>query len=412
MIKKLLSSILISLLFITNVYAQDTNVTINVNNNVASITLSGLTKDIHALQLDIVNQNNNNDVNFTPSYNFTYSNIVQKGNTISILIDNRLSLTENGTLNVGTLTFKDKPNLSKNVQIELVNLDENLKGNKTSITATINEGNTDTTTNNNDTTTETTTNNNDTTTETTTYNNSYNNNNSNNSSGNSSGSSGGGANIGTPSDNKTENITNSNNNQNKPNGNIDINTMYPVIKQSNFNDINNHWASTPIKYLADRGIINGMNDNTFAPNNNITRAEFITLLAKMDNINVNNHKAQNFTDVPANAWFNPYVDWAAKNGITSGTTATTFAPNDNITREQMAVMIERFANYKNFKLDSNKEKINFKDNANISSYASSSVSKVQQAGIINGRPDGSFAPKANATRGESAQMIYTTLTIQ
>lgn len=420
MIKKLLSSILISLLFITNVYAQDTNVTINVNNNVASITLSGLTKDIHALQLDIVNQNNNNDVNFTPSYNFTYSNIVQKGNTISILIDNGLSLTENGTLNVGTLTFKDKPNLSKNVQIELVNLDENLKGNKTSITATINEGNTDTTTdtttNNNDTTTETTTNNNDTTTETTTYNNSYNNNNSNNSSGNSSGSSGGGANIGTPSDNKTENITNSNNNQNKPqnkpNGNIDINTMYPVIRQSNFNDITNHWASTPIKYLADRGIINGMNDSTFAPNNNITRAEFITLLAKMDNINVNNHKAQNFIDVPANAWFNPYVDWAAKNGITSGTTATTFAPNDNITREQMAVMIERFANYKNFKLDSNKEKINFKDNTNISSYASSSVSKIQQAGIINGRPDGSFAPKANATRGESAQMIYTMLTIQ
>lgn len=390
MIKKLLSSILITLLFVTNVFASDTTLSIDINNNIATIKLTGINKNIHALQLDIIDESGNTNIGFNTSKKFNYSivkeNTENGKTTISIVLDNSSSLTENGTLDVGTLTFKNKPNLSKNATLELVNLDEGLKGQSENIIANINIKN-DT----------------DNQTESTTSSNSS--------------SSGGGANVGNSSDNKTESTTQDTNkkedNNNKNDSNkIDINSMYPVIKQSNFKDTANHWANEPIKYLADRGIINGMNDNQFAPNNNITRAEFITLLAKMDNIDINKYKAENFTDVPANAWFNPYIDWAAKNGITSGTTANTFAPNNNITREQMAVMIERFCNYKNFSLNNNKPQINFTDTNNISSYASSSVAKVQQAGIINGRPDGSFAPKANATRGESAQMIYTMLTIQ
>lgn len=390
MIKKLLSSILITLFFVTNVFASDTTLSIDINNNTATIKLTGINKNIHALQLDIIDESGNTNIGFNTSKKFNYS-IVKENNengktTISIVLDNSSSLTENGTLDVGTLTFKNKPNLSKNATLELVNLDEGLKGQSENIIANINIKN-DT----------------DNQTESTTSSNSS--------------SSGGGANVGNSSDNKTESTTQDTNkkedNNNKNDSNkIDINSMYPVIKQSNFKDTANHWANESIKYLADRGIINGMNDNQFAPNNNITRAEFITLLAKMDNIDINKYKAEIFIDVPANAWFNPYIDWAAKNGITSGTTANTFAPNNNITREQMAVMIERFCNYKNFSLNNNKPQINFTDTNNISSYASSSVAKVQQAGIINGRPDGSFAPKANATRGESAQMIYTMLTIQ
>ena len=391
MIKKLLTSILITLLFTVNVFASNTSVSIDINNNVANIKLIGINENIHALQLDIIDENGNTGIVFEPSQKFTYNFFTETNEngktTMSIVIDNGGSLTQNGTLDIGSLIFKNKPNLNETVKLELVNLGDSLKGESSEIKAniTIKEDSTETTT-------------------------------SSNNSNSGSSSSGGGANIGT-SDNKTEVTTQDTNNQetkpeDKPAANIDIEKMYPVIRQSNFSDTANHWANEPIKYLADRGIINGMNDNTFAPNNNITRAEFITLLAKMDNININKYKADNFTDVPSDAWFNPYVDWASKNGITSGTSETTFAPNDNITREQMAVMIERFANYKGFKLDNNKEQINFTDNTNISSYAISSVSKVQQAGIINGRPDGSFAPKSNATRGESAQMIYTMLTIQ
>lgn len=391
MIKKLLTSILITLLFTVNVFASNTSVSIDINNNVANIKLTGINENIHALQLDIIDENGNTGIVFEPSQKFTYNFFTETNEngktTMSIVIDNGGSLTQNGTLDIGSLIFKNKPNLNETVKLELVNLGDSLKGESSEVKAniTIKEDSTETTT-------------------------------SSNNSNSGSSSSGGGANIGT-SDNKTEVTTQDTNNQetkpeDKPAANIDIEKMYPVIRQSNFNDTANHWANEPIKYLADRGIINGMNDNTFAPNNNITRAEFITLLAKMDNININKYKADNFTDVPSDAWFNPYVDWASKNGITSGTSETTFAPNDNITREQMAVMIERFANYKGFKLDNNKDQINFTDNANISSYAISSVSKVQQAGIINGRPDGSFAPKSNATRGESAQMIYTMLTIQ
>lgn len=376
--KKLLSSLLITLLFTANVYAADAKVNIDVNNNNANITVNSLDSNVHSLQLDITVENGGGNVDFEPAQKFNYVKKIQKGNTISILIDNGDSLTENGNLNVGTLKFDSKPTLSENVKLEVVNLDKNLQGQNSDIKANVKKDNTE----------------------------------SNSSSGGGSSSSGSGANIGSSNNNTENNNENTNKQENKPSSNIDINTMYPIVRQSNFSDTASHWANEPIKYLADRGIINGMNDTTFAPNNNITRAEFITLLAKMDNIDINKHKAENFTDVASDAWFNPYVDWAAKNGITSGITADKFAPNDNITREQMAVMIERFANYKNFSLNNNKEKIDFTDNSNISSYAASSVAKVQQAGIINGRPDGSFAPKANATRGESAQMIYTMLNIQ
>lgn len=392
MIKKLLFSILITFLFVTNIFASSLSISININDNVANIKLSGIDKKIHALQLDIIDENGNLNTVFTPSKNFEYSTIKEKNQngktTISIIIDNKVSLTEDGKLNIGTLTFKNKPNLKENVKIELVNLKDNLQGQILDIKANI-TNNSENGASSSESNTESTTNS--------------------SSSNTSTGSAPSGANIGI-SENKPEM---SNQNTNKPNNtNSNITELYPIIRQSNFNDINNHWANNSIKYLADRGIINGMSDNIFAPNNNITRAQFVTLLAKMDNIDINKFKSQNFNDVQADSWFNPYVDWAYKNNITSGINKNNFAPNDNITREQMAVMIERFATYKNFKLDNNKEQINFTDSSNISSYAIESVTRVQKAGIINGKPDGSFAPKDNATRAESAQMIYTMLTIQ
>lgn len=384
MIKKIISSIIISLLFITNVFAADASVSIEIyNNKTATITINGIDNSFKALQLNLTDKNGNTNINFKPNSNFTYNYIAEKkesGQTlISIVIDNNGSLTQNGSLNVGTLTFSSSPNLSSDMSLELVDVDDSSKSTTINVTATITK-----------------------TEDTSSSDNSF---------------SGNGANVGTSSDektdaNKNENQQNNTENNNDSTNKIDINSMYPVVRQSNFSDINTHWANQPIKYLADRGIINGMSDSQFAPNNNITRAEFVTLLAKMDNINESEYKSENFTDVASDAWFNPYVDWASKVGITSGVSSTSFAPNANITREQMAVMIERFCEYKGFNLNNNKEEIVFTDSTNISSYAQSSISKVQQAGIINGRPDGTFAPKDNATRAEGAQMIYTMLTIQ
>ena len=393
MIKKIISSIIITLLFVTNVLAADTTVSINIDNKVANIKLDGISDNIHALQLNLTDENGNTDIKFTPFKSYTYSYINEKNEngktTISLVLDNSGVLTENGTLNIGDLTFNNTPKLSNKVSLELVNLNDDLTGNTLDLTANITIKEED---------------------------NSNNNNNGNNNSNNNV-FSGGGASVNSPSSDEKTEVTTQNSNQeentNNQNNNskIDIDSMYPIVKQSNFSDINTHWASDSIKFLADRGIINGMSNTEFAPNNNITRAEFITLLAKLDNINENKYKTENFTDVPSNAWFNPYVDWASKTGITSGTSNATFAPNDNITREQMAVMIERFCEYKQFSLNNNKEVINFTDNSHISSYAQNAVTKVQQAGIINGRTDGSFAPKDNATRAEAAQIIYTMLTI-
>ena len=394
MIKKIISSIVITLLFATNVLAADTTVSINIDNKVATIKLDGISDNIHALQLNLTDENGNTDIKFTPFKSYTYSYINEKNEngktTISLVLDNSGVLTENGTLNIGDLTFNNTPKLSNKVSLELVNLNDDLTGNTLDLTANITIKEED---------------------------NSNNNNNGNNNSNNNV-FSGGGASVNSPSSDEKTEVTTQNSNQEENtnnqdnNSNIDIDSMYPIVKQSNFSDINTHWANNSIKFLADRGIINGMSDTEFAPNNNITRAEFITLLAKLDSINENKYKTENFTDVPSNAWFNPYVDWASKTGITSGTSNATFAPNNNITREQMAVMIERFCEYKQFSLNNSKEVINFTDSSDISSYAQNAVTKVQQAGIINGRTDGSFAPKDNATRAEAAQIIYTMLTIQ
>ena len=405
MIKKILCSILMTLLHATNVFASNVSAEITVYNNTAKIILSGIDKNIHALQIDLIDKNANTNIIFAPIDSFSYNKVLEKqqnGQTvISIVLDNKNKpLTTNGTLNVGILSFTGKPNLSETLQIELVDLNESLEGKKATVVANINiEDSGDSGDNGNNgsgsgngnngggveigstTTSTTTTTTTEPTTETTTQN------------------------VGEKDQNKPTLVTN-------PDGSINIDAMYPVIKEVEFKDTANHWANEPIKYLADRGIINGTGEGTFEPNDKITRAQFITLLAKMDNINIDKYKTTSFKDVPEDAWFNPYVDWATEAGITSGIGDGNFAPNSNITREQMAVMIERFCQYKNFKLESNKQPVTFSDDNNISSYAKDAVAKVQQAGIINGRTDGSFAPKANATRAESAQMIYTMLTIQ
>jgi len=176
--------------------------------------------------------------------------------------------------------------------------------------------------------------------------------------------------------------------------------VQPVVKQVFSDMAKDHWARPAVEYLYDLGIINGRTDSEFAPDENITRAEFIKILVCVKNVNLVYEKSE-FSDVAEDAWYAPYVNSAYVNNITSGYDDGTFKPNQKITREDMATMIFRMAGYQD-----TEETPSFNDAESISSYAKSAVAVLNKMGIVNGMDANNFAPKNSATRAQAAQIIY------
>ncbi|HHW48683.1 MAG TPA: hypothetical protein GXX14_08730 [Clostridiaceae bacterium] len=171
-----------------------------------------------------------------------------------------------------------------------------------------------------------------------------------------------------------------------------------------FSDVSG-WATDYITYLAAREIISGIGDGKFAPNVNIKRCEFVKMLAGIAGADVSVYSGSKFKDVKSSDWFAPYVAWAAEMEIVFGVGNGMFAPYDDISRQDMAVMIDRFAIYVNYSLPEVTAEVTFSDNDSIKSYALEAVKRLQRAGIISGMSDGTFAPTKGATRAESAKML-------
>ena len=172
-----------------------------------------------------------------------------------------------------------------------------------------------------------------------------------------------------------------------------------------FTDIHNHWAADNILFAASRGLLSGTSDTTFSPNPGMTRGMFVTALGRLAGINPDSYKTGKFTDVKADAYYAPYVNWAAQNGIVESVTATTFAPDTNINREQMAVIMANYAKKLGYDLPKTLQAVTFADNAQISSWAKNAVRTMQQAGILSGKNGNKFDPKGTATRAEVATVL-------
>ncbi len=173
-----------------------------------------------------------------------------------------------------------------------------------------------------------------------------------------------------------------------------------------FTDLTGHWAAAEIGTAVKLGIASGMSPTEFAPDRNITRAQFTTLLTRALGMQNTASLQSRFSDVPADAWYFDAVNSAADAGLVSGYSPTTFGPDDLITREQMAVMISNALAYKNKKVSSNASVLEkFKDRGEVSSWAVSGVSTAVQQGIITGRSADTIAPRFNATRAEGTAMI-------
>ena len=172
-----------------------------------------------------------------------------------------------------------------------------------------------------------------------------------------------------------------------------------------FTDITGHWAADNILFAASRGLLSGTSDTTFSPDTGMTRGMFVTALGRLAGINPDSYQTGKFTDVKADAYYAPYVNWAAQTGIVEGVTATTFAPDTNINREQMAVIMKNYAAKLGYDLPQTLKAVTFVDNTQISSWAKDAVKSMQQAGILAGKNENKFDPKGTATRAEVATVL-------
>ena len=169
-----------------------------------------------------------------------------------------------------------------------------------------------------------------------------------------------------------------------------------------FDDISIPWAQEYIEVLASRHIIKGIDDDTFLPNNNITRAEFATLLVRALDLKATNTSVV-FGDLAKGSWYEESVMVAASHGIVKGFN-NEFDPNGQITREAMATMIVRALKLVDLENEYLPGEVQFKDE--ISDWASEYVSIAYKQGIVKGLSDEQFGSGQSATRAQAAVMIY------
>ena len=187
-------------------------------------------------------------------------------------------------------------------------------------------------------------------------------------------------------------------------------TMASAAGSDKFTDVpSDSWYKQYVDFVVDNGYMNGVSSTKFAPNDNLTRAMFATILARYDGATVDNSKATAFSDVAVNQWYTGSIAWANEKGIVKGTGSGKFSPEANITRQDLCVMVERYITY----VESTTDKVHvtpgvaktFTDEGQIASYAKSAMDKAVIHGLIFGYPDGSVRPTQNITRAECAAII-------
>ncbi len=185
-------------------------------------------------------------------------------------------------------------------------------------------------------------------------------------------------------------------------------SVYETKNPKDFSDVSGHWAAAPIKFVTERELFLGTGSDTFSPENGMTRAMFATVIGRLYERSFGEIKAANsctFTDCNYSDYYGNYVDWAAENKIINGYGSSKFGPNDQITREQMASILYRFADFLDVLPDDMDRELRYSDAESISPYAKDAAIYSQTTGAISGRGGDVFAPGETATRAEVATII-------
>lgn len=174
--------------------------------------------------------------------------------------------------------------------------------------------------------------------------------------------------------------------------------------KTKFNDVSaNDWFASAVDYVTGKGMMNGTADNTFSPKANTTRGMVVTVLYRLEN--QPSTSAASFTDVASGAYYANAVAWANANGIVSGYGSGKFGPNDKVTREQLAAILYRYAQYKKYDVSGAKSLDGYTDAQSVSSYAVPALQWANAAGVVTGKSGSKLDPKGNATRAEVAAML-------
>ena len=174
--------------------------------------------------------------------------------------------------------------------------------------------------------------------------------------------------------------------------------------ETKFNDVSaNDWFASAVDYVTGKGMMNGTADNTFSPKANTTRGMVVTVLYRLEN--QPSTSAASFTDVASGAYYANAVAWANANGIVSGYGSGKFGPNDKVTREQLAAILYRYAQYKKYDVSGANSLDGYTDAQSVSSYAVPALQWANAAGVVTGKSGSKLDPKGNAARAEVAAML-------
>ncbi len=178
-----------------------------------------------------------------------------------------------------------------------------------------------------------------------------------------------------------------------------------LLYDKTFEDIKGHWAQQSIEMLTSRWIVNGVNEQEFKPNHQLTRAEFAKMLVSAQGLDPVSPNQASFTDVNLNHWSYQWIEAAKEAGIITGNAKGQFLPNEKVSREEMMTMLVRTIGESNLKPKTNDELASFKDSEKVSGWAKPYVEKAIQSGLISGS-NGNVSPLSSSTRAEAAVVIY------
>lgn len=185
-----------------------------------------------------------------------------------------------------------------------------------------------------------------------------------------------------------------------------IGILGALSQQDTFTDVvSSDWYYEAAKYVAERGLFDGVGNGRFAPDAPMTRAMLVTVLWRMAGKPVSPAWGR-FADVPVDSWYAAAVAWASENGIVTGVSSRSFCPDDPVTREQLAAMLHRYAQYLGLDTAADVSALSsFADQSTVDAYARIPLCWAVDAGLIAGLPDNLLAPLGTATRAQVATIL-------
>lgn len=184
------------------------------------------------------------------------------------------------------------------------------------------------------------------------------------------------------------------------------------IQAMAFSDVSQGaWYADAVRYVEKIGLMGGIGDDRFDPNGTVSRGMLVTVLFRMDGASAAGSETP-FSDVKKGSYYEDAVAWAAANGIVIGYSSTRFGPDDNITREQFATILYRYANYDGGAGESEGDLSRYSDYSKISAYAIPAMKWANESGLIEGTSSTTLAPGKTTTRAQMAAIIMRYLKMQ